>query len=336
MLNEVLNDFELVPDFDLMIMRENQSLSGLLASIISKVGELIDELKPDLVLVHGDTSTTLAASIAAFQTKTKIAHIEAGLRSGSKVNPFPEEMNRCLVSKMADLHFAPTKQNKDNLLAEGIPKNSIHVTGNTVIDALMYILGKTEKDTVYNARFNENFTFVDNTKKTIIITCHRRESFGQSMVNICNAINQLCAKFPSINFVFPVHLNPNIQNLVNDILIKRANLFLITPLGYQHFATLLKESFCVLTDSGGIQEEAPALGKPVVVMRENTERWEGVDAGTLILAGTDTDNIVLIVEKLVGDEQFYNQSSLAKNPYGYGNASNIILNKLKGFFSHGG
>jgi UDP-N-acetylglucosamine 2-epimerase (non-hydrolysing) len=332
MLDDVLKDFGLVPDFDLHLMQKNQTLSTLLSRIICSVAELIDELQPDLVVVHGDTSTALGASIATFHAEIEIAHVEAGLRSGLKSNPFPEEMNRRLISKIADLHFAPTAKNRTTLMNEGISEQQIFITGNTVIDALLDTVEKVQFDQEYSRYIEHRFPFIKNSEKIILITCHRRENFGRHMENICCAINKLCEKFPNVYFVFPIHLNPNVQKLVREKLETRKNLILTSPLGYRDFATLLKYSFCVMTDSGGIQEEAPSLGKPVVVMRENTERSEGVEAGTLLIAGTNTDKIVAIVSRLVGEENYYKQVGAAQNPYGTGVAAEIIVEKLKGYF----
>lgn len=329
MLDSVLSDFDLIPDFDLKLMRENQSLTELLGNIIRKVGEILDVLKPDFVIVHGDTASTLGTSIAAFQKDIKIIHIEAGLRSGDKKNPFPEEMNRCLVSKLADIHFAPTEQNYKNLISEGIPETSIFVTGNTVIDALKFMSKSSLQDENLIAEFEQKYPNFNVKQKYILITCHRRENFGRGLDQICSAINELSFKFPEINFIFPVHLNPGIRKVVFDKINSSSNIYLIEPLSYRNFVYVLSNCILVMTDSGGIQEEAPALNKPVVVMRNNTERQEGLDAGCLVLSGTEAENIVVLVSKLLNDRNFFEMTSSATNPYGDGSACNSIIEVLK-------
>lgn len=329
MLSDVLSDFEINADFDLKLMRVNQSLNELLGNIIIKLSEILDALEPNCVIVHGDTASTLGASIAAFQKDIRVIHIEAGLRSGDKKNPFPEEMNRRLVSKLADTHFAPTEQNRKNLISEGIPNSSIFVTGNTVIDAVKLMSERVSLDENLSDDFKLKYPDFNVKQKYILITCHRRENLGQSLHQICSAINQLAFRYPDINFIFPVHLNPAIREVVFDKIHSNSNVFLTEPVGYREFVYLLSNCILVMTDSGGIQEEAPALNKPVVVMRNNTERQEGLDAGCLVLSGSDAENIVRSVSKLLDDFDFFKLTSSASNPYGDGSACISITEALK-------
>lgn len=329
MLDDVLFDFKLIPDFDLALMTENQTLNELLGRIIKKVGKILDDLKPDTVIVHGDTASTLGASMAAFQKSVKVVHIEAGLRSGDKKNPFPEEMNRRLVSKLADIHCAPTEQNRQNLISEGIPEPTIFVTGNTVIDALKFMSQSVLSDVSLASSFKGTYPNFDIKKKFILITCHRRENFGEGLSQVCSAINELSLRYPEINFLFPVHLNPHIQDMVYKHINSHSNVHLIQPLRYHDFIYVLSSCTLVLTDSGGLQEEAPALDKPVVVMRNNTERQEGLNAGCLILSGTRAENIVASVSKLLDDDSYYKITSSAENPYGDGTACSSIIDAIK-------
>jgi UDP-N-acetylglucosamine 2-epimerase (non-hydrolysing) len=336
MLDQVLKIFEIKPDYDLNIMAPGQDLYNITSKILLGLRNVLKEFNPDLVLVHGDTTTTLAGSLASFYKKIPIGHIEAGLRTGNIYSPWPEEANRLLTTQLAKYHFAPTKKNKNNLLKEEISEENIVITGNTVIDALFWVLNKIknnsqlEKDIINE--LNNNGYKISN-RKFILITGHRRENFGNGFFNICNAVKELAQKYKNFDFVYPVHLNPNVRKPVKEILSNIDNVFLIEPLEYMPFIYLLSKSYLVLTDSGGIQEEAPSLGKPVLVMRDTTERPEAVEAGTVILVGTNKENIVSNVSKLIENETLYKKMSYAHNPYGDGNASkkiiNFLINKLK-------
>lgn len=333
MLDQVLKIFEIKPDYDLNIMAPGQDLYDVTSKVLLGLRNVLKEFNPDLVLVHGDTTTTLAGSLASFYKKIPIGHIEAGLRTGNIYSPWPEEANRLLTTQLAKYHFAPTKKNKNNLLKEKISEENIVITGNTVIDALFWVLNKIknnsqlEKDIINE--LNNNGYKISN-RKFILITGHRRENFGNGFFNICNAIKELAQKYKNFDFVYPVHLNPNVRKPVKEILSNIDNVFLIEPLEYMPFIYLLSKSYLVLTDSGGIQEEAPSLGKPVLVMRDTTERPEAVEAGTVILVGTNKENIVSNVSKLIENETLYKKMSYAHNPYGDGNASKKIVNFLKG------
>jgi UDP-N-acetylglucosamine 2-epimerase (non-hydrolysing) len=333
MLDQVLKIFEIKPDYDLNIMAPGQDLYDVTSKVLLGLRNVLKEFNPDLVLVHGDTTTTLVGSLASFYKKIPIGHIEAGLRTGNIYSPWPEEANRLLTTQLAKYHFAPTKKNKNNLLKEKISEENIVITGNTVIDALFWVLNKIknnsqlEKDIINE--LNNNGYKISN-RKFILITGHRRENFGNGFFNICNAIKELAQKYKNFDFVYPVHLNPNVRKPVKEILSNIDNVFLIEPLEYMPFIYLLSKSYLVLTDSGGIQEEAPSLGKPVLVMRDTTERPEAVEAGTVILVGTNKENIVSNVSKLIENETLYKKMSYAHNPYGDGNASKKIVNFLKG------
>lgn len=329
MLDQVLDFFSIAPDFDLNLMQPDQTLFMLTAQAIVAMEPVLDEVKPDMVFVQGDTTTVFTASLAAYYKKIKIAHVEAGLRSFNKFSPFPEEINRVLTGHLADVHFAPTEKARQNLIRENITQN-VYVVGNTVIDALF--LGLDIIRQKGDAQYASRFSMLKNSKKIILITCHRRESFGEPFRNICRAFSIIARKYPDAALVYPVHLNPNIKNVAHEILSDIPNIHLIEPLDYPHLIWLMNQSYLVLTDSGGIQEEAPSLGKPVLVMREVTERTEGVEAGTARLVGTNTDNIVTHVSQLMDNFEAYRAMSIALNPYGDGTASKqiaAIIEKLK-------
>jgi len=328
MLDQVLNLFEIIPDYDLNLMTDNQTLPDLTSKALTRITEVLKEVRPDVIFVQGDTTTTFIASLAAYYLKIKIAHIEAGLRTNNKYSPFPEEINRQLTTKLADYHFPPTEEAKNNLLREGIIKETMCVTGNTVIDALQWVVNKNNKlnlsqkwEKYFNSEFNIPFS---NSIKSILVTGHRRESFGDGFRNICESLSTIAKQHSNIQIIYPVHLNPNVQKPVYSILENIDNIYLIHPLDYEPFSFLLNKSHIVLTDSGGIQEEAPSLGKPVLVMRDTTERPEGVTAGTTKLIGTNTDNIIREVDNLLLNTDEYNKMAKAINPYGDGNAANNI------------
>lgn len=321
MLDQVLHFFDIRVDYDLNIMQPNQTLHQLTADLIARItDEILVKEKFDYVFVQGDTTTVLASSIAAFYQKIKIVHIEAGLRSNDMNSPFPEEMNRVLTSKLADFHFCPTDNSKKSLLKENIVKN-VFVVGNTVIDALLFGLEKVKK--TKEQTLLEKFHFIDFTKRIILVTCHRRENFGEPFVSICDALLEIVSKFEDIQIVYPVHLNPNIKEVAHKILITE-NIKLIAPLDYPELIWMMNKSNIIVTDSGGIQEEAPSLGKPVLVLREVTERMEGVTAGTAILVGSNKEKIVFETTKLLTDFDHYNSISIASNPYGDGTTSEKI------------
>jgi UDP-N-acetylglucosamine 2-epimerase (non-hydrolysing) len=319
MLDSVLEFFEIKPDFDLNLMKPNQPLNLLASQLFSELSEVYRTYRPDYVLVHGDTTTTLIASIAAFYEKIKVAHVEAGLRTFNKYAPFPEEINRQLTGKIADIHFAPTLTAKNNLLSENIPGNQIIVTGNTVIDSLYWSIEKLKNHT--DEEIEKLKSSIDFDKKIVLITGHRRENFGKGFDNIIDAIATLARKFPRVEWIYPVHPNPNVSRPVYAGLNNIPNIHLIKPLKYPAFVWLMKNSFMIITDSGGIQEEAPSLGKPVLVMRDTTERPEAVEAGTVVLVGTDKDKIVSVASEILDEGKLYNQMRKAHNPYGDGKAS---------------
>ncbi|MCX6182803.1 MAG: UDP-N-acetylglucosamine 2-epimerase (non-hydrolyzing) [Bacteroidetes bacterium] len=325
MLDQVLSFFEIKPDYDLNIMSPGQTLPTLTAALIQKItDEVLLKESFDYVFVQGDTSTVMAGSIAAYYQKISVVHIEAGLRSGNIYSPFPEEMNRILTSKISEFHFCPTSTAEENLHKEGITKN-IFVVGNTVIDALL--AGIKKVDSMDQNLFFKHFPTVDFNKKIILLTCHRRESFGEPFKDICKAVNEIAATYPDMEIVYPVHLNPNIKENAHKYL-TQPNIKLIAPLDYPYLIWLLNKSYLVLTDSGGIQEEAPSLGKPVLVLREVTERMEGVEAGTAKLVGTDTQKIVSETKKLIEDVGYYSSVANSVNPYGDGTTSEKILEIL--------
>ncbi len=327
MLDQVLSFFEITPDYDLNIMKQGQDLTDITCAVLKGLRDLFKKDKPDLIFVQGDTTTSMAASLAAFYAGIKIGHIEAGLRTGNLQAPFPEEGNRLLVSRLTDFHFAPTIRNKKNLEAEGISSDKIVVTGNTVIDALLHA-----KDRVTSFTENVNdpaIRQIFNTgRKIILVTCHRRENFGNGFVNICKALKHIAVKYPSIDVVYPVHLNPNVQIPVGEILDGIKNIHLIKPLSYPDFVYAMKQSYFIVTDSGGVQEEAPSLGKPVLVMRETTERPEALEAGTVRLVGANQDKIIEGIENLLINQDIYLSMSKAHNPYGDGFAVSRIVNFL--------
>jgi UDP-N-acetylglucosamine 2-epimerase (non-hydrolysing) len=323
MLDQVLDLFGIVPDDDLDVMQPGQSLAALTSRILQGMTELIDSRKPDLVLVHGDTSTTLATSLAAFYNRVPVGHVEAGLRTGDMYSPWPEEANRRLTAPLASLHFAPTERSRQNLLAENTQAGAVHVTGNTVIDALLAIVTRIDADPTLEASLANRFPFLDPSKRLILITGHRRENFGKGFEDICTAIREI-ARRGDTQVVYPVHLNPNVQEPVKRILSGTDNIHLIEPLDYLPFVYLMSRSHLIITDSGGVQEEAPSLGKPVLVMRNTTERPEAVDAGTVKLVGTDPARIVAETVALLENEDAYLAMARAHNPYGDGLASRRI------------
>jgi UDP-N-acetylglucosamine 2-epimerase (non-hydrolysing) len=337
MLDQVLGIFDIKPDIDLNIMKHGQDLSDVTSLILTGMRDLFSEYRPDLVLVHGDTTTTLAAAMAAFYAKIPIGHVEAGLRTNDIFAPFPEEFNRQVVSRITKRHFAPTELSRSNLISEGYPKGDIAVTGNTVIDSLLWVLNRLDNDidrkNKINRLLSKQLPFDWENRRYVLITGHRRENFGDSFVNICEAIVELANRFPSVQFVYPVHLNPNVQGPVNSLLSNTENIHLITPLDYEPFVYLLKHCYLVLTDSGGIQEEAPSLGKPVLVMRDVTERPEAIDAGTVKLVGANKGKIINETSILLEDAAIYSAMSQAHNPYGDGHACDRIIEVIKEEFN---
>ena len=333
MLDQVLKVFEITPDIDLNLMKPGQDLFDVTASVLTGMRDVLRTHKPDALLVHGDTSTTLATAMAGFYLGVPVGHVEAGLRTHDLQAPFPEEFNRQVASKVTKWYFAPTAFSKQNLLAERVPEASITVTGNTVIDALFWVLGRIDADTqrreAIRAFLNEQLNFDWQRQRFVLMTGHRRENFGDGFLQICHALKELAARYPAVQFIYPVHLNPNVQQPVNAILANVANVHLIAPLDYEPFVYLLKHSHIVLTDSGGIQEEAPSLGKPVLVMRDVTERPEAIEAGTVRLVGADHDRIVANVAELLDNEASYADMSRAHNPYGDGKACERIIAVLQ-------
>jgi len=323
MLDQVLDFFQLKGDYDLELMKPDQTLFDLTSKGLLAIQKVLNEYEPDIVIVQGDTTTALAGALAAFYKKTKLAHVEAGLRSGDKYSPFPEEINRKMISLVTDLHFAPTQKAVDNLQHENVSKG-IYLTGNTVIDALLWTAEKVRNENGYA----KAFPFLKENNKIVLITGHRRESFGEPFENICDAILSLATKYPEAQFIYPVHLNPNIQKVVKKKLSDQKNIFLIHPLDYPHLVWLMDRSSFILTDSGGIQEEAPTLGKPVLVMRDVTEREEGITAGTAILVGTSKEKIIAESIKLMEDKDAYDNMSKAVNPYGKGDSAKQIVEIL--------
>lgn len=328
MLDQVLELFEIVPDYDLNLMKPGQDLTDITCGILQGLKPVLEEFKPDHVLVHGDTATTLSTTLAAYYQQIKVGHVEAGLRTCNIYSPWPEEGNRKLTGAIADLHFAPTETSKQNLLSENIDPENIIVTGNTVIDALLDVIEKLETNAELKSSLQAKFDFLDENKHLVLITGHRRESFGGGFERICQAIAQMAAAFPSVEFVYPMHLNPNVREPVNRLLADLNNVFLIEPLDYLPFVYLMNKSYVLLTDSGGIQEEAPSLGKPVLVMRDTTERPEALDAGTVKLVGTNVETIVTELTSLLSNEEAYKKMSFAHNPYGDGKACSRICDVL--------
>ena len=325
MLWDMLEFFKVQPDYDLEIMSPNQTLFDITSKILLKIKETLDHFEPDLIITQGDTTTTFVASLAGFYNKTKVAHIEAGLRSHNKYSPFPEEINRVLTSRLADYHFAPTPKAMENLYNENI-KHNTYLVGNTIIDSLFLTISIIEhKQKEFFAKFN----FLDFSRKIILVTGHRRESFGEPFRNICGAIRKIAMDYPDFQIVYPVHLNPNVQAPVFEILSGISNVFLIEPQKYPEFVWLMNKSYLILTDSGGVQEEAPSLGKPVLVMRDVTERTEGIEAGTAILVGTNEDAIYNTTVELINNTELYQKMATAQNPYGDGQSSQKIVQILK-------
>lgn len=325
MLDQVLAFFEITPDYDLDLMKPNQNLYSLTADIITNLKPVLEEFKPDYVYVHGDTTTTMAASIAAFYSGAKVCHIEAGLRTFNKHSPFPEEINRSVTGRISDYHFSPTQTSKQNLLNENILDSNILVTGNTVIDALQFSAAKVASSNFQDKEIDNLKNVVDDSKRLILVTGHRRENHGQGFINICSALKQIALENPGTQIIYPVHLNPNVQKPVYELLANINNIRLISPLSYPAFVWLMDKSYLIITDSGGVQEEAPSLGKPVLVMRDTTERPEAVDTGTVLLVGTDTNKIVSEANRLLHNESFYNSMSMLHNPYGDGTACQKIF-----------
>jgi UDP-N-acetylglucosamine 2-epimerase (non-hydrolysing) len=328
MLDQVIKLFDIVPDFDLNVMRADQTLNDVTNAILQGMDVVFNNFEPDIVLVHGDTVTTSATSLAAYYRQIHVGHVEAGLRTGDLYSPWPEEGNRRLTSSIARYHFAPTEISRNNLLAENIPKESILVTGNTVIDALIWVRKKLENDNLLAAQLESKFSMLTLDKKLILVTGHRRESFGKGFERICRAIKEIATSHKDCQIIYPVHLNSNVQGPVYKLLSDCDNISLIPPQDYLSFVYLMMKSHLILTDSGGIQEEAPSLGKPVLVMRDNTERPEAEKAGTVKLVGTNVDLIVEEVHQLLTCEVTYNRMSLAQNPYGDGRACELILDFL--------
>jgi UDP-N-acetylglucosamine 2-epimerase (non-hydrolysing) len=361
LLDQVLDLFEIIPDYDLNIMKQGQDLYDITALVLLGMRDVLAEARPDVVLVHGDTTTSTSAALAAFYQQIPVAHVEAGLRTYDKYSPWPEEMNRQITGRLADLHFAPTPLSKENLLREGVEKKNIFVTGNTAIDALYWVTGKMrndqtleetiiqklagsglspEKIDAWKQSVQSVFPNPCNPRKLVLITGHRRENFGDGFIRICSAIKSLAGKYPDVDFVYPMHLNPNVRGAITQMFGEirvtrrdqhRHNLFFIEPLEYLHFVYLMEKSAIILTDSGGIQEEAPGLGKPVLVMRETTERPEALEAGTVKLVGTNYHKIVAEVSALLDHPTYYSKMSKASNPYGDGSASERIIMALSGF-----
>ncbi|OKH87471.1 non-hydrolyzing UDP-N-acetylglucosamine 2-epimerase [Thalassospira sp. TSL5-1] len=329
MLDHVLHLFDITPDYDLNIMKPGQSLNDITTAILLGIKPVLETFKPDLVLVHGDTTTTFAASLAAYYQQISVGHVEAGLRTGNIYAPWPEEANRKLTSAVTRHHFAPTATAKANLLAENIPDQHIHVTGNTVIDALLWVRNKIDRDAALKAQLATQYPMIDPAKKLVLVTGHRRESFGEGFEHICNALKDIAKQHTDCQIIYPVHLNPNVQEPVNRLLKAVGNIHLIPPQGYLPFVYLMTQATLILTDSGGVQEEAPSLGKPVLVMRETTERPEAVAAGTVKLVGTDANTITTEVNNLLTDENAYRHMTLAHNPYGDGKACQRILTSLR-------
>ena len=340
MLDQVLKIFGVEPDYDLNIMQQGQDLYDVTSKVLMGMRDVLKEAKPDVVLVHGDTTTSMAAALAAFYQQIPVGHVEAGLRTHNIYSPWPEEMNRQITGRIASINFAPTKLSRQNLLEENVPDERILVTGNTVIDALQMVVAKMGSDeTLDKVLKNRLLTFgfdidrLQGGKKLVLITGHRRENFGEGFLNICNAIKELASKYPCVDFIYPMHLNPNVRKPIHEVfgedLSRLGNVFFIEPLEYLEFVYLMKKSFIVLTDSGGIQEEAPGLGKPVLVMRDTTERPEAVEAGTVKLVGTDYQKIIDEVAELLDNQCSYDRMSHAINPYGDGHACERIIQALR-------
>lgn len=340
MLDQVLDIFDIKPDYDLNIMKQGQDLYDITSRVLLGLRDVLNETNPDVVLVHGDTTTSTAAALAAFYKQIPVAHVEAGLRTNNIYSPWPEEMNRRITGRIATYHLAPTELSRQNLLKENVDNQNIIITGNTVIDALLWVVNKIKSDanlaeTLQINIKNNGYDIdrIEDKRKLVLITGHRRENFGEGFRNICNAIKTLSIKYPDVDFVYPMHLNPNVRKPIAEIFgndkDKSGNTFFIEPLDYLNFVFLMEKADVILTDSGGIQEEAPSLGKPVLVMRDNTERPEALEAGTVKLVGTDYDKIIDEVSELLENEESYNKMSKAVNPYGDGSACKRIVDFLK-------
>lgn len=340
MLDQVLTIFDIKPDYDLNIMKQGQDLYDVTARVLTGMRDVLKEAQPDVVLVHGDTTTSTAAALASFYQQIPVGHVEAGLRTHNIYSPWPEEMNRQITGRIATYHFAPTPLSKQNLLTEAVKESDISVTGNTVIDALYMVVDKIKNDKALDSELNAllvkagyDVNRLADGKKLVLITGHRRENFGDGFINMCSAIKTLTEKYPEVDFVYPMHLNPNVRKPIHEVfgedLSGLSNMFFIEPLEYLSFVYLMEKSTIVLTDSGGIQEEAPGLGKPVLVMRDTTERPEALEAGTVKLVGTNYDKIINEVSALLDNEDYYNEMSRAVNPYGDGLACERIVNALK-------
>ena len=340
MLDQVLNIFGIIPDYDLNIMKPGQDLYDVTARILSGMRDILTRTQPDVLLVHGDTTTSMAVALAAFYQQIPVGHVEAGLRTHNIYSPWPEEMNRQITGRIATYHFSPTPLSRENLLREGIDKSRILVTGNTVIDALYAVVNKMKDDVPLQlslekelkaAGYDTGRLVTEEGRRLVLITGHRRENFGDGFLHICRAIKMLSEKYPDVDFVYPMHLNPNVRKPIKEVFgeNRQSNLFFIEPLEYLSFVYLMEKSHIVLTDSGGIQEEAPGLGKPVLVMRDTTERPEALEAGTVKLVGTDYDKIVSEVSSLLDDAQYYEKMSQAVNPYGDGKACERIVNSFQ-------
>jgi UDP-N-acetylglucosamine 2-epimerase (non-hydrolysing) len=328
MLDQVLELFEITPEFDLNLMKPGQDLTDITTGVLQGLKTVFAEWMPDVVLVHGDTSTTFGASLAAFYQRIPVGHVEAGLRTGNLYSPWPEEANRKLTGVLANWHFAPTPTSRDNLLREGVNPETVHVTGNTVIDALLQVREKINSDATLQQQFAEKFAFLDSSKRLILVTGHRRENFGGGFERICEALARIAQENPDVQVLYPVHLNPNVQEPVKRLLGGISNVHLIEPQDYLPFVYLMDKSTLILTDSGGIQEEAPSLGKPVLVMRDTTERPEAVAAGTVKLVGTDAEAICRETTRLLSDQAAYQAMAFSHNPYGDGHTCERIVQAL--------
>ena len=333
MLDQVLEIFDIEPDYDLNLMKAEQDLYDITANVLLGIKEVLNDFQPEIVLVHGDTTTTSATSLAAFYQKIKVGHVEAGLRTHDIYSPWPEEANRQITGVLSTYHFAPTTNSKDNLLKENKNSEDIIVTGNTVIDALFLALDKIENTKALKEKIittiNSQYQ-MDENRKIVLVTGHRRENFGQGFINICEALKELALNNPEIDIVYPVHLNPNVQKPVKEILSNVSNIYLIDPLQYEEFIYMMSQSYFIITDSGGVQEEAPSLGKPVLVMRDTTERPEALEAGTVKLVGTDKQVIIKEAQRLLDNDEAYEKMSRAHNPYGDGKACERIVDFIKG------
>jgi len=330
MLDQVLDIFSVKPDYDLNLMKEDQTLHHITTSVLTRLDAILKHENIDMVIVQGDTTTTFAAALASYYNRVGVGHVEAGLRTWDKFAPYPEEMNRKLTTALADIHFAPTSQNRDNLLAEGVPAEKIIVTGNTVIDALIMVRNRIREE----GREFTQLSGIDSNRRVILVTGHRRESFGQGFIDLCNALKEIAMRNPEVDIVYPVHLNPNVRKPVMAILSELSNVKLLEPMEYEPFVSLLDRSFFVITDSGGIQEEAPSLGKPVLVTRDKTERPEALASGAVKLVGTSRERIVAEASQILEDPLIYQKMSIIQNPYGDGHACERIINALVHHCTH--